>query len=123
MELKKCIRMKIIVSFFGYKSSSFHSPMTERIPVCNLVYFTVYLPLAGSDDDSPSRRGKSKRGSKKEDDESWSPRAKVGPVGKRELKSNRVNAKREAVGKGLKNASEMLESVSTCIRFNQLCSN
>jgi len=71
------------------------------------------LPLAGSDDEIPSGKHKrSKKGSKKDDDESWSPRVKVGHVGKRELKSNRVNAKRESVDKGLQKAAAMLENVS-----------
>lgn len=69
------------------------------------------MPLAGSDDDSTSRRSKSKKGRKKEDDESWCPKAKVGPVGHRESKSSRVNAKREAVEKGLEKASVLLENV------------
>ncbi|OXA52672.1 Histone lysine demethylase PHF8 [Folsomia candida] len=70
----------------------------------------IYLPLAGSDDDAPTNHGKSKRGKRKVEDESWSPRAKVGPVGHRETKSSRVNAKREAVEKGLEKASAALES-------------
>jgi len=66
----------------------------------------IYLPLAGSDDDSPS---KSKRG-RKEEDSSWCPGIKVGPVGHREVKSSRLNAKRKAVEKGLEKASIALEN-------------
>lgn len=69
---------------------------------------TVYLPLAGSDDEG--KPGK-KRKQNKDEDDNWSPRVKVGRLNPREHMPTRIGARREHVEKGLEKAAAKLATV------------
>ncbi|CAG7785988.1 unnamed protein product [Allacma fusca] len=68
----------------------------------------IYLPLAYSDDEGKSTKSKKSR---REDDDTWSPRIKVGQLNPREHLPSRVGAKRKHVEKGLEKAAAKLATI------------
>lgn len=76
----------------------------------------VYLPLDGSDDEDGKKKKSSKAGRAKLEsgDESWNPRAKVGPVVPKTDRPVREGVKRPAVERVLEAAAQRraLESVT-----------